>query len=251
MKKDYKFSIGTIVTLKTHPLLYNLEIKGDGKLIPPFMIVKEIFIEKENKITHSEEFGKQIADKIKYNCVFFDDNKTTFKEVLLYETMLKKFTSIYIARKDGKIKDDQENYESLIQETKKYKKPKYEYGKILFFKTKKFEILKKRTSLKILNTVSEPNDKDGDGNKEIRTVQYVVNYSSPEFILCSVKRNELKNDYYPDGKIKRKVSKTLFKVKWFNSSQMKFSDIYLPRNCFTDKQPFKSEVKYNSKKKGK
>ncbi|MCD8454603.1 hypothetical protein LNJ08_09360 [Tenacibaculum finnmarkense genomovar ulcerans] len=87
-KQENKFIIGDIVTLKTHPLLYGFKIKGDGKLVPPFMIVKEIYIEDKKKKTHSEELGKQIAERIKYTCVFFDDNKTEFKEAILYESML-------------------------------------------------------------------------------------------------------------------------------------------------------------------
>lgn len=250
-KIEISFPVGTIVTLKTHPLLYNLHIRGDGKLVPPFMIVKEVFVESKSKNTHSEELGEQIAERVKYTCVFFDDNKTEFKEVILYQSMLKDFNAIYIARMDEnkKLKDD--NYLSLIQEVKNYKKPNYKYGKVVFFRTKKFEILKKRISIKnkpaISDSSSKKMNKKNDGeNKQEKSIQYIVNYSSPEFVLCGIKNNEVKEEYYPNGNTKRKVSETLFKVKWFNSSQMKFSDVYLPIECFTDEQPFKSEVEYNS-----
>jgi hypothetical protein len=32
---------------------------------------------------------------------------------------------------------------------------------------------------------------------------------------------------------------------WFNSNQMKFSEIYLPAECLTDKQPFETKVPHN------
>lgn len=243
IKKETKFSIGTIVTLKSHPLLYNLEVKGDGKLIPPFMVVTEIFVESKNKITHSEEYGERIADRIKYTCVFFDDNKTDFKEVILYESMLSDYSEIHIARKDGEQENDKNN-KSLIQEANEYEVPNYGYGDIIFFKTKKFEIFKKRTSVK-KSLISEDNKKI---NKEIKTIQYIVNYSSPEFVVCGIKKNDSKNEWYPNGTVKRKVGEKLFKIKWFNSSQMKFSDIYLPAECFADMKYFESKVPYNGVK---
>ncbi|MCG8808603.1 hypothetical protein G1K57_08950 [Tenacibaculum finnmarkense] len=226
-KQEKEIVIGDIVTLKTHPLLYDFKIKGDGKLVPPFMIVKEIYIEDKKKKTHSEELGEQIAERIKYTCVFFDDNKTEFKEAILYESMLEKYDKIHIARLDKNKKEVK--CDSLIDETRKYVIPKYNYGGIVFFRTKKFEIFKKRDSSKMIQ------QKGGD-YKKTTNIQYIVNYSSPDFILCGIKKNENTNDFYQNGDKRRIVSEILYKVKWFNANQMKFSDIYLPRECFTDVQ---------------
>ncbi|MCD8400731.1 hypothetical protein G1K66_09320 [Tenacibaculum finnmarkense] len=224
-KQEKEIVIGDIVTLKTHPLLYDFKIKGDGKLVPPFMIVKEIYIEDKKKKTHSEELGEQIAERIKYTCVFFDDNKTEFKEAILYESMLEIYDKIHIAKL---VVDENKQGDSLIDETRKYVIPKYNYGGIVFFRTKKFEIFKKRDSSKIIK-------KKGEEYKTT-TEQYVVNYSSPDFILCGIKKNENTSDFYQNGDKRRIVSEILYKVKWFNANQMKFSDIYLPRECFTDIQ---------------
>ncbi|MBE7648575.1 hypothetical protein [Tenacibaculum finnmarkense] len=226
-KQEKEIVIGDIVTLKTHPLLYGFKIKGDGKLVPPFMIVKEIYIEDKKKKTHSEELGEQIAERIKYTCVFFDDNKTEFKEAILYESMLEKYDKIHIARLDKNKKEVK--CDSLIDETRKYVIPEYNYGDIVFFRTKKFEIFKKRDSSKMIQ------QKGGD-YKKTTNIQYIVNYSSPDFILCGIKKNENTNDFYQNGDKRRIVSEILYKVKWFNANQMKFSDIYLPRECFTDVQ---------------
>lgn len=231
-----KFPLGYIVTFKSHPLLYDFMIKGDGKLVPPFMIVKDVFIENHKKKIVDDITGEQIAEKIKYTCVFFDDNRNEFKEVMLYEKMLKSFEEIHIARKNEN--NQSSEYESLIQEAKKYSIPEYEYGKIVYFKTKKFEIFKKRNSKK---TILEK-----DVSKETTTIQYIVNYSTPEFIVSGIKKENQENLFYPNGTIRKVVSQILYKVKWFNATQMKFSEIYLPAECFTDIQPFNTKVPHNS-----
>lgn len=238
---ENKYIVGSIVTFKTHPLLYDLYIKGDGKLVPPFMVVKEVFFESKKKQIVDETSGEIIAERIKYNCVFFDDNKTEFKEVMVYESFLQSFENIFIAKIDGKPETKNNEYISLISETKEYNVPIYKYGNIIYFKTKKFEILKKRISKK--NVTEKVGDKRVEDVKE--TKQNVVNYSTPEFVICGFKRSENESLFYPNGDNKKLISSELFKVKWFNSAQLKFSEQYLPKECFIDVQPFKTLVKHN------
>jgi hypothetical protein len=181
--------------------------------------------------------GEIIAERIKYTCVFFDDNRCEFKEVAIYESMLQDYIKFHIARIEGKKKKEKE-YDSLITEVSKYKTPEYKYGNLIYFKTKKLEILKKRSSNK-----SEIKN-DGEHNKT-ETIQYVVNYSTPEFVLCGYKKELGADLFYPNGDKKKLVSEVLFKVKWFNSLQMKFSEQYLPMECFIDEQPFETIVPHN------
>jgi hypothetical protein len=255
-----KYPIGCIVTFKSHPLLYDFRIKGDGKLVPPFMIVKEAFIEDKKKKIVDDITGEQIAERIKYTCVFFDDNKTDFKDVILYESMLTSYEDIFIAKMDGRIKTKESGYESLIEEASKYTVPKYNYGNIIYFKTKKFEIFKKRSSIKSTRTFLSDEELSKLSAKDVieknsfdrkETMQYVVNYSTPEFILSGIKKENHDNLFYPNGDTRKVVSEVLYKVKWFNSNQMKFSEIYLPAECFTDKQPFETKVPHNSETKDK
>ncbi len=241
-----KFPIGCIVTFKSHPLLYDFMIKGDGKLVPPFMVVKEVFIEDKKKKIVDDVTGKTIAERIKYTCVFFDDNKNEFKEVFLYESMLVSFKEIFIAKIDGEIESKKSDYKSLIDEASKYSTPKYNYGNIVYFKTKKFEIFKKRNSVKTtrdIRTSVEEVSTNPYVKKE--TIQYVVNYSTPEFVLCGIKKEIQENLFYPNGDIRKVMSEILYKVKWFNSNQMKFSEIFLPAECFTNVQPIKTKVLHN------
>ena len=244
-----KYSIGCIVTFKSHPLLYDFMIKGDGKLVPPFMVVKEIFIEDVKKKVADDVTGEQIAERVKYTCVFFDDNKTEFKDVILYESMLTSYKDIFIAKMDGETKSKESDYKSLIKEASEYIVPDYNYGNIIYFKTKKFEVFKKRSSIK--RTRDLTNSKSAENNKFTRkeTIQYVVNYSTPEFILSGIKKENHDNLFYPNGDLKKVVSEILYKVKWFNANQMKFSEIYLPAECFTDIQPYETKVPHNFKPK--
>jgi len=225
-----KFIIGELVVLKTHPLLTSYRIKGDGKLVPPILLVKEIFIESKKKIICDEETGNIIAERIKYTCVYFNDAKSEFLEVVLYESMLETFRELKIEKisPDGKVEKDEK---TIIEEIDGYKVPEYKYGEIFRLKTKKIEIYKKRSS----KTFKVGKDDEGEEKLNPKeTVQYVVNYTSPDFIVCGFKKNDDKNSHYPDASPKRIVAEYLFKVKWFNPFQQKFSEQYLPDSFLTD-----------------
>lgn len=225
------FKVGDIVTFKTHPLFYNSYIKGDGKYVPPIMIIKEVFFENKKKKTFDEVSKKEISELIKYVCVYFDDNKSEFLEVHLYEKMLESFTKLKITRVDSSDGDD---ISDVITEISNYpEKPEYVYGEILYFKTKKLEILKKRTSIKITKDKS-----NGDIINVKEIIQYVVNYATPDFVTCGFKIEEYEDLFYKDGSIKRLVSTESVKIKWFNPINNKFSEYYLPVEFFTNIKPF-------------
>lgn len=246
MKEENHLKVGDIVTFKTHPLLYDRYIKGDGKLVPPFMVVKEVLIENKKKVVHDSGSGKKIGERIKCTCVFFDDNRSEFKEVVVYASMLKGFNEFYISRIDGKeaSADTDSDYKSLIEEVSEYKLPEYNYGSLVYFKTKKLEILKKRSTTKREIITRDDNKKE---KEEKKIIQYVVNYSTPEFVLCGYKKVLEEDLFYPNGDTKRLVSSEVYKVKWFNPHQMKFSEQYLPKECFIDQQPFQTLVEHNFK----
>lgn len=237
-----KFNVGELVVLKTHPLLEDFRIKGDGKLVPPIMLIKEVFIESTKKVVFDDESGKKIADRVKYLCLYFNDSKSEFIETTIYQTMLETFRNLKIERISKK--GDVYRGDKIIDEIEAYTIPKYEYGKIVRLKTKKIEIYKKRSTRKF--TISTEK-KDDLKVKEI--IQYVVNYTSPDFIICGFRKNEIKNSHYPNGGSKRITCENLFKVKWFNSHQQKFSEQYLPESFLTDEMSFKEIDKIEAGKK--
>lgn len=230
-----KFTVGDLVTFKTHPLLSEFYIKGDGKYVPPIMIVKEVLFESKQKKEFDDTSGNKIAERIKYICVYFDDNKSEFLESHLYESQIISFRNLKIAKNDDKPKSD--NYIDVITEVGSYKNGfVYEFGKIVYFKTKKLEALKKRESSKIELVEGE--------EKKKTTIQYVVNYITPDFLISGYKKESHSDLFYNNGKPKRIASTDLIKVKWFNPAQHKFSEQFLPMEFFIDFNPFnKDEVK--------
>lgn len=236
------FNIGDFVTFKTHPLLSDLYIKGDGKYVPPIMLIKEVFFEGKEKKEFDESTGKKIADKEKYICVYFDDNKSEFIEAHLYKSQLCGINDLKIARVDDK--EINSNSIDLIAEVLSYGKMEYEYGKIVFFKTKKIEALKKRESSKIEVSKDKKDEEDNEIEKEEKKItrHYVVNYITPDFVLAGYKKEVYTDLFYSNGKPKRIASNEFVKVKWFNPSQQKFSEQYLPIEFFIDFNPFKTEI---------
>lgn len=227
------YNVGELVTFKTHPLLFDFYIKGDGKYVPPIMIVKEVVFESKDKKEFDEQTGNQISGKVKYVCVHFDDNKSEFIESIHYEEFLGSFKSLKIAKIENNLNSD--NYIDIITEIGSYpEKAKYSFGEIVYFKTKKLEAFKKRESSKI----------EVEKNKEEKKItrQYVVNYISPDFVLSGYKKETYTDLFYGNGKPKRKVSVEFVKVKWFNPIQQKFSEQYLPIEFFIDFNPFGKKI---------
>lgn len=231
MKKlDSVFNVGDIITFKTHPMFFDYIIKGDSKFVPPIMIIKEVLFENLKKISDDLN-GKQISERIKYVCTYFDDNKSIFIDVHLYETMIRSFEYL----KFGQISKNDEiiiNSEDFVNEIKSYRKPEYEFGKIIVFKTKKIEIFKLRSSKKI---ILDPEA----SNKVIKAkeiLQYVVNYATPDFIISGFKEEKQIGLKYEDGSQKRLASTNFIKIKWYNPSQQKFSEQFLPEEFFIDKK---------------
>ena len=92
---------------------------------------------------------------------------------------------------------------------------KYEYGKVVQFKTKKLE-----------------QRKSYDGNHPEKITN--SSFQTPDFVLSGIK-NEISNDlYYFDGMPKRIISNQLFKIIWFNHFHNKYSEMYLPKEFFVE-----------------
>ncbi|CAM4173523.1 MULTISPECIES: hypothetical protein [Flavobacterium] len=223
------YIVGDLVTFKTHPLLSEFYIKGDGKYVPPIMIVKEVLFENKEKKVFDEVSGNKIGEKIKYICVHFDDNKSEFIESHLYESHLVTFKNLKIAKVVEE--NDHNNYVDIITEIDSYPITfNYEFGKVVYFKTKKLEAFKKRESSKIELV---------KGKEEKKTTrQYVVNYITPDFLISGYKKESYSDLFYNTGKPKRIASIDLIKLKWFNPTQQKFTEQFLPIEFFIDFNPF-------------
>jgi hypothetical protein len=218
LKKE--FEIGSIVTLKSHPLFDNKfkKIAEFPAHVPPLMIIKEIFFEREEKkkICSSDIQGAQISDLIKYNCVYFNANKSEFIEKTIYESFLRSYEDLqYFRVKDGEEKEIKIPEEKqLIPEVLFYTKFKdYNFGEVIQFKTKKLE---HRKSYK------------KGGNERLPG----ISYQTPNFIASGIKNEPQEDLFYHDGQKKRIAPNQLVKVSWFNHFQNKMSENLLPFSCF-------------------
>jgi hypothetical protein len=214
------FEVGGIVTLKSHPLLSKTpkKICEFPAQVPPLMLIKEVFFEREDKkIIYSDSIEKaQIADLIKYNCVFFNANKSEFVEKEVYHSLLESYLELKYFREDDRNNKKVELVEQLITEVLKYNDvSNYEYAKRVQFKTKKLE---HRKSYSGKNFEKIPG----------------TSFQTPDFILTGIKNEEQKDLFYLDGKPKRIISEQLFKVMWFNHFQQKFSEYFLPIEFFVE-----------------
>lgn len=224
MTFTHNFEIGEIVTLNSHPL-----VRGHSKIIefsaqvPPLMMVKEIFYEDDKKKKmFNEELGSdfQIADSIKYICVYFNSNKSEFVEITLYESVIKSYKELkYYKEVEENKKTKFIEDKLLIDEVEDYLSiDKYEFGKVVQFKTKKLE-----------------HRKSYNGNSEKITNN---SFQTPDFVLSGIKNENIVDGFYPDGNPKKVFSKQLYKVIWFNHFQQKFSEQYLPKEFFVENIPF-------------
>ncbi|MBU3012399.1 hypothetical protein KO506_13375 [Polaribacter vadi] len=219
---ENKFEIGDIVTLNSHPLFVNnfKKISEFPGLVPPLMIVKEVFFErKENKKVFSSDIeNAQIADLIKYNCVYFNANKSEFCEKVIYESFLRTYKELKYYR----VKDKEGNdikipkEKQLIPEVLNYNVlTDYNYGEVIQFKTKKLEHRKSyENSFEKLPGIS---------------------YQTPNFIVSGLKKQTQEDLFYNNGGKKKIVPSKLLKVTWFNHFQNKMCEHFLPF-CFFVKE---------------
>ncbi|WP_159024054.1 hypothetical protein [Formosa sp. L2A11] len=214
------FGIGDIVTLRSHPLFNGTpqKIKEFPAQVPPLMLIKEVIFEREDKKKiYSDVIEKaQIADLVKYVCVFFNANKSEFVEKEIYHSFLDSYLKLKYYRKE-----ETENgkkiiqIKKLIEEVADYKKAEdYDFGKRIQFKTKKLEHRKSYS------------------NSFERVPG--TSFQTPDFILSGIKNEEQKDLFFQDSKPKRLMTKQSYKVMWFNHAQQKFSEHYLPKEFFVE-----------------
>lgn len=218
MENTNAFTVGDIVTMKSHPL-FNKKIKKIACFsahVPPLMLIKEVFFELIDKkqIFSTEVENAQIADLIKYNCMFFNANKSIFEEKIIYHSLLKGYKELkYYREVEKNKKGEVEIDKQLIAEVLKYKVvSEYTYGDVVQFKTKKLEHRK---------------------SYDIGFERIPGNtFQTPDFVLSGIKNEPQTDLYYNNGDKKRIISNQLFKVTWFNHFQQKFSEKYLPKEFF-------------------
>jgi len=214
------FKIGDIVTIKSHPLLSSIpkRINEFPAQVPPLMLVKEVIFENEDKKkVYSDVIeNAQIADVVKYICVFFNANKSEFVEKEVYHSLLDSYLNLKYYRESEKLEENiSNNDKTLIDEVITYDKAEvYVYGKRVQFFTKKLE-----------------HRKSYDFSSERIPGS---SFQTPDFILSGIKNEDQKDLFFQNGKPKRLMTSQSYKVMWFNHVQQKFSEHYLPKEFFVE-----------------
>jgi len=189
-----KYKIGDLVVIKSYPNLTPLE--GNPDLLPPIMIVIGIEIESNKKKTCNSELGLQIAERTKYEVLWFESKKSTFVTKIIYESFLK-------------IKDQQ--FDSI----------KYQYNKVTRFKPTALELKKKKI---VKSTVIN------EEGKEIlqKTVYSLLTFTCPDLIITGINKNKLESSFDDFGCPNKIKPEKLVKVMWYNNFQQKYSEFELP-----------------------
>lgn len=221
--KDSEFKIGDLVVLKnyqgkikggkksgTREEKLTIELSGNLNHVSPIMIITGVHFENEKKALFSEETGERIADRIKYDVVWFDTKKSQFAFKTVYESYLDEESS------------------KLLKASSDFN---YTFGAKAKFRTTPLEMIK----VKGVEAYDQPEDLSRE--KGVNTSnRKVMTFTCPEIIITGVKNNEkpLIKDQ-STGEIRSIRSKKLIKVMWFNFSQQKFSEEYVPQECLTTK----------------
>jgi len=217
-----KFKIGDIVVLKSHPLLLKNTIQENFKLTSPIFFVKEIHKESKDKSLFSGDFeNSQISDFTKYNCTYFDTELCSFKDILIYESLITSFKKLQFHSNH-----DNTSSKELIEETSNYKTSDYNYGHLVALKNHKLELRKKYGKPEVIKSAIEKTEAGKEEKSKLESKIFPL-FTSPNFILIGIVNNKANNISR-----KKKVAKILYKVSWFNSKDKKLSNELLPKQFF-------------------
>ncbi len=189
------FSIGDLVVIKSYPTKEVL--KGEENNIPPIMVVIGIEIENKNKKIFDNELGLKIAERVKYNLIWFDSKKAVFVEKIMYESFIKEVEEI------------------------KSSTPVYDYGKVVRFKS----VILEANKTKLAKSYSFNNEGERIENE---TYYSLLTYVCPDLVMSGIRQNNNKSTFNDFGKINKVLPTTLVKVMWFNSILQKYSEQELP-----------------------
>lgn len=217
--KEHKYNLGQLVALNSHPGKLDgnetIMIEGDPLHVPPIMVITGVEIEDKKKKTHHSELGDKIADRIKYQVMWFDNKKSEFITKVLYESLLKTKLGKSNLPKTG----------SSINFT---------YGSVCKFSPSELEAKKRKTSTSVIENkyITQKDDKKNDNNKrEQMREESLLSFVCPSLTMTGIRLNKESKSFYPDGKLKSSTSEKLIKVIWFNYQQQKYSEAEIPQEC--------------------
>jgi len=193
------FSIGDIVTLKTHPYHNNLTdiiISGDHIMLPPLLVVIEVFKARQTVLGDTSP-----TESFKYKCVWFSAKPYRFVDATLFESDLK----------------------LILENTTCICKVNLKRGDKITLKSSALELGKKKSSL----TYEDNSFNAGSGNTVINSL---LSFLSPVMQVIDVKEHISKNPLVEkkSGKTIRIVHGWDVKFSLFDPTADKISEYSLP-----------------------
>jgi uncharacterized protein YodC (DUF2158 family) len=195
-----KFSIGDVVTLRTHPFCSestDIIISGEYLMIPPLMVVIEII---NHSIIDSEK------DKTnKFKCIWFSTKKNHFNENYFSESDLKKIN----------IDTSEERIE-------------IEVGNLVSLSTLPLELGKRRSFLNM------ETNQTGD-IKSSNSVTGLLSFVSPVMTVIEVKKFDSTKEKKtaPEIKSQKTYPINIAKCKWFDAIGEKFSECFIATDALS------------------
>jgi len=189
------FSIGDIVTLKSHPYIADntsVILSGDQISLPPLMVVTEI-------AKSSYKSGEKRYDTYKYDCIWFSPKSFKFEVAEIYEDQLK-----------------------LIQKTKPAVEISgLERGIKMNFKTVSFELGKKKSILSY-------DDNSVGGGAPDTAINALLAFLPPVLQGLGTEPYKSKHPLKDKGISNRLVPETAIKVTYFDPLNHIISECPLP-----------------------
>lgn len=206
-KADIEQKIGALVSLKTHPIHSTkdllLHIGGDAEHIPPIMVITEIL--ESNRHQFDENSGEKIKYKRSYKCIWF-----SHKTYTIQENWINEFDLDFIP--------EQNKYNTYFKNDTNLK-----IGTTVLLKSTIIEQSKFKSSIVFNNNDIEPSNK----------ITSLQSFTSPSFFITGSIIYEPTEPIF-NKKTNEQIRwcpKKLYKCKYFNPIQSKFSEILLPQEA--------------------
>lgn len=206
------FMLGEIVTFKSHPFYSintELLIAADATMIPPLMVVVEIFNDYKKVSDFDEKTGIKQTNGSQVKCMFFSQKTHKYESNWFLIGQIKKIdceSTLFEPIASLKLESDLNQF----------------IDKKVILKSWEIELEKRKSNFSY----------DTYSNKSNNKVTGHLSYLPPVMVVIGVKMtDEIKEHNFDKktGALKREFSKILLKCKWFNSLTNSFSeDFFTP-----------------------
>lgn len=211
-----KYSLGDLVSLKSHPHIIapNSKIGANALSAPPIMVVTEIL--KSKKYNPDSEYQELIPNQLL--CTFFNSKNSSYEKFWFKHDEVTLLNDIDSEHKKNNFETDKDEQELHSNENLSSLKKKFK-NKLVVLLSADAELRKKK--------ITWSKNKEDD----IYKIEAHLEFLPPVMTVIDVLENSnyLKERRDPkDGSLRKDSSKFLLKCKWFNNVKQTFSEEFIP-----------------------